>query len=245
MKKVLTNSAKSLLSSVGVFAARNYPNVVNGHDLETDLTVLINKPNPVCFDIGANRGQTIEVLKGCFPQPTIHAFEPSSATYRALAGQSFGSAVHLHQFAMGEAVGTAEFRNYKQSELSSFLPMNADTSENIFAREEMVSTETVQVETLDHFCTTHAIDSIDLLKIDTQGFELPVLTGGTNLFTQRTIGAVLLELNFSSLYDGQSDPLAIMHLLRSHNMRLVDFYEKERINGRELSWTTALFVRYP
>lgn len=122
--------------------------------------------------------------------------------------------------------------------------MNANKSENLFADEAMVSTESVQVETLDHFCAVQGITTIDLLKIDTQGFELPVLRGGSDLFSQHKIGAVLLELNFSSLYNGQSDPLAVMHLLQSHNMRLVDFYEKERIHGRELSWTTALFVRY-
>lgn len=113
MKKALTEATKSFFSSVGVFVARKYPNVINGHDLGADLTVAVSKSNPVCFDIGANRGQTIHLLRGCFAQPVVHSFEPSSETYRALAGQSFGAGVHLHQLAMGEKVGTAEFRNYR------------------------------------------------------------------------------------------------------------------------------------
>ena len=245
MQKSFVDYIKSAFSFVGVFIARRYPNVVNGHDLKTDLKVVVSQNNPVCFDIGANRGQTIGLLQDCYPHPVIHAFEPSSTTYAALDSQSFGLNVYLHRLALGAQVGVAEFRNYKQSELSSFLPMNTDKAENIFAEEEMVLAESVQVNTLDRFCSEQGIEKIDLLKIDTQGFELQVLHGGISLFRDQRIGAVLLELNFSSLYEGQSDPLKILDFLRTHNMRLIDYYEKERARGKELSWTTALFVSYP
>ena len=108
----------------------------------------------------------------------------------------------------------------------------------------MVSIESVQVETLDTFCAAHHIDQIDLLKIGYSGLRTTVLRGGADLFKERKIGAVLLELNFATLYEGQSDPLEILQLMRTHNMRLVDFYEKERAFSKELSWTTALFMRH-
>jgi FkbM family methyltransferase len=179
-----------------------------------------------------------------YKQPVIHAFEPASATFTTLKNQAPGADVYLHQLAFGEQVGVAEFRNYQQSELSSFLPMNRNKAENIFAEEAVVSVESVQVETIDNFCTTHHIDHIDLLKIDTQGFELPVLRGAANLLGLGKVGVVLLELNFAALYEGQSDPLEILQLMRTHNMRLVDYYEKERASGKELSWTTALFMHH-
>ncbi len=199
---------------------------------------------PLCFDIGANKGQTIALLQRIFKQPVIYAFEPASATFADLKKRVSAPGVHLHQLAFGERVGAAEFRNYQQSELSSFLPMNRDKAENIFAQEAVVSIEAVQVETLDNFCAMHRIDHIDLLKIDTQGFELPVLRGGARLLNQGKVGAVLLELNFAALYEGQSDPLAILQVMRTHNLRLVDYYEKERAAGKELSWTTALFMHH-
>lgn len=245
MSKKPVDYIKAVFSFFGLFVARRYPNAITGHELTHDLTVIVQKDNPVCFDVGANRGQTIQLLQGCFRDPLIHAFEPSSATFAALAGQSFGSQVQLHQLAMGEQAGVAEFRNYTQSELSSFLPVNANKAENIFAEEQLILAESVQVNTLDHFCATQGIAQIDLLKIDTQGFELPVLRGGAELFRKQQVGAVLLELNFSALYEGQSDPLEILGFMRAHNMRLVDYYEKERARGIELSWTTALFMRYP
>ncbi|MFN3664507.1 MAG: FkbM family methyltransferase [Sediminibacterium sp.] len=244
MKKQAGDLVKSLFSSFGLFLARQFPGGVNGYRLNFDLRVIVPQSNPVCFDIGANRGQTIELLQECFVQPKIYAFEPASATYSILTGQNFGPEVSFYRLALGDKVGTLEFHNYKQSELSSFLPVHPDEKENIFAKEELISMETVSVDTLDHFCSVHGIEHIDLLKIDTQGYELPVLRGGNKMFTDEKIGAVLLELNFSTLYEGQSDPLEVIQLLRSYGMRLVDLYEKERMRGKELSWTTALFIRY-
>ncbi|MBN8826540.1 MULTISPECIES: FkbM family methyltransferase [unclassified Spirosoma] len=238
----LATAVKAVFSSFGVFLARKYPDQVNGLKLEDDLRQLIGQPNPLCFDVGANQGQTIQLLQQCLTNPVIHAFEPASTTFNGLASQSHGPGVSLHQLAFGEQAGTAEFRNYEQSELSSFLAVNPDKSENIFFGEQVASIESVKVDTLDGFCAAQGIDKIDLLKIDTQGFELPVLRGATNLLAQKRIGAILLELNFAPIYEGQSDPLAILQLLREYDMRLVDYYEKERMTGRELSWTSALFV---
>ncbi len=70
-----------------------------------------------------------------------------------------------------------------------------------------------------------------------------MLQGGSELFRQKQIKAVLLELNFTGLYVGQSDPLDVMRFLRDNQLQLVDFYEKERIDGQEIRWTTALFMR--
>jgi FkbM family methyltransferase len=240
----LADLLKSVLSFVGLFMARQFKGRVTGYDLARDLGLIVTKNNPVCFDVGANRGQTIQLLQGCFSTPVIHAFEPATVCFNELSRQSFGARVNLHQLAFGDHDGVAEFRNYEHSELSSFLPLHLDKRENLFAEEEVVSVESVQVHTLDHFCATHNIDYIDLLKIDTQGFELPVLRGGVGLLRQQKIGAILLELNFATLYDGQSDPLDIMQLMRANGMRLVDYYERERITGFELSWTTALFMQY-
>lgn len=245
MKRLIAQIAKSILTSAGVFTARHYQNVVMGYALKHDLPLIVSQPHPVCFDIGANLGQTIQFFQDCFARPTIHAFEPSSITYAALAARSFGKGVLLHQIAFGEQVGRQAFRNYEQPELSSFLELNRNRTESIFAEEDLISVETVTVETLDHFCSEHRIQHIDLLKIDTQGFELAILRGGRELFEQRRVTAVLLELNFSKLYEEQADPLTIIQFLREYNLQLVDFYEKERMNDRELSWTTALFKLQP
>jgi FkbM family methyltransferase len=240
MTEGIKESVRSAFASLGIFVARQFPNRVTGHELRRDLQEMIQQPDPVCFDVGANQGQTIQLFQRCFKRPTIHAFEPASTTYAELAKRSFGPQVHLYPIAFGERYETAQFRNYKHSDLNSFLTTNPT---NLFGEEELLLVESVQVDTLDRFCSTQEIGHIDLLKIDTQGFEMPVLRGGERLLREQRVGAVLLELNFSALYEGQSDYMHILELLRRYDMRLIDFYEKERITGRELSWTTAFFAR--
>lgn len=243
MNRKLADFVKESFASIGYSIAKRHKGEPNGYYLHHDLNTLFNRPNLVCFDIGANEGQTITMFQANMPDPSVFSFEPSSSTFNALAKRSFGPKVKIYPFALGERVGEAKFLNYRQSVLSSLLPMNHDKKENIFAGEELVSTEIVRVDTIDNFCTVNNIPHIDLLKIDTQGFEWPVLLGSATMFAKKKIDAVLLELNFTTLYEGQSDPLEILSFLRSNSFKLIDFYEKERKTGREISWTTALFVR--
>ena len=54
-----------------------------GFDAYIDMRKLAT-PSPVVFDVGANRGQTIERLQRHFDRPVIHAFEPGRAAFAEL-----------------------------------------------------------------------------------------------------------------------------------------------------------------
>ena len=56
--------------------------------------------------------------------------------------------------------------------------------------------EKIKTNTLDRFAATEKIGSIDLLKIDTEGYEMPVLNGQSNL-KNNSIKLVYLEVGFS------------------------------------------------
>ena len=51
----------------------------------------------------------------------------------------------------------------------------------------------VQIETLDMFVTEHNIAMIDLLKIDTEGYEREVLKGTHELLRNQRIGMIFIE----------------------------------------------------
>jgi hypothetical protein len=98
----------------------------------------------------------------------------------------------------------------------------------------------VPVDTIDHFCDEHAIEHIDLLKSDTQGYECQVFQGAERMLSEGRIDLVYFEVIFSDQYRGRPFGDACNLLLR-HGYRLVSFYEMFRQNGL-LSWTDALFV---
>ena len=50
---------------------------VDSADLNGLIKFLIKKSEPVIFDVGAHRGQSITRYKKLFRNPTIHSFEPN------------------------------------------------------------------------------------------------------------------------------------------------------------------------
>ena len=217
---------------------------VGGVSLLHDLRMLIQSSTPALFDVGANKGQTIEMLRTVFPESNIYAFEPSSETFQELTETSkrFGNHLKLFQCAVGEKDDEAEFINYEWSTLSSFFELEART-ENPFREVARGKREKVSVRSIDSVIAENELSSIDLLKIDTQGYEIPVLNGALTCLQNGIIKNVLAELTFAPLYQGQSNSLEVMRLLETHNFSLVDFYEKT-FDGNRLAWCTALFRKH-
>jgi FkbM family methyltransferase len=212
---------------------------ISGIDFREDLKLAIGTERPVCLDVGANEGQTIDLLQTLFTRPTIYAFEPSRKMFQILQLRDFGNGVSLHKVALGNEIKTQEFINYKNSCLSSFLPLDTH-GENRFRSVEIESRELVQVTTVDRFLQQNRISLVNLLKIDTQGFDLAVLLGAVEALQRGVIQNVLVELNFVRMYLRQSAPRDIIEFLLKHNMCLIDYYEKVRQN-KTLAWCTALF----
>ncbi len=237
----LKNKVKGLLRKYNYVVQHIAPNNISGVDLFRDMRLLVKTENPVCLDAGANRGQTIEMFQKSFKNPKIYAFEPSSEIFQILQSRKHGDQVSLHNFALGENNAKHEFINYQSSCLSSFLTLDAH-EENRFRNWEIKSKEMVEVKTLDWFLQQYSIDTVDLLKIDTQGYDLPVLLGATESFQRGLIHNVFVELNFVRMYEKQSDAKEIIDFLAKYNIHLVDYYEKVR-QHHTLAWCTALFTR--
>lgn len=215
-------------------------NAVWGNDLKEDLKICVGDNMPVCFDIGANKGQTIEFLLSVFHAPTIYAFEPLSDTFSALVQRFSQMNVFAHQAAMGANVGTMEINEFASSDLSSFLSLS-DNPESRFNGGTPQKVRSVQVLTVDNFVQKNGIKRIDLLKSDTQGFEMEVLRGADKSLQVGLIRNIYLELNFIPIYDGQASPAEVFEFLKDKGFGLVDFYEKERHNNC-IQWCNALFT---
>lgn len=132
-----------------------------------------------------------------------------------------------------------KLHTYSMNELNSLLPL-AGGKASPFEDVAATGTVSVEVSTVDDFCAAHGISRIDLLKIDTQGFDLEVLKGAAGALSSGVVRHVLVELNFVDLYVSQCSPWVVQSLLSDARFHLVDYYEKNR-QGPELGWCTALF----
>jgi FkbM family methyltransferase len=154
------------------------------------------------LDIGANIGQYGSALRSSRFDGRIISCEPLPDAYAHLARRtgSDSSWTALHT-AVGAEVGTLEINVSANSYSSSVLTM---TNAHLDAApgSQTIGTETVPVTTIVDIVKQHDVDpGKTLLKVDTQGYEGPVLDGAGDLLSQ--FAAVQLELSFVPLYAGQ------------------------------------------
>jgi FkbM family methyltransferase len=198
------------------------------------------------FDVGANRGQYLQLA---LTQPAvIHAFEPSSAAFAALASRFAGrSNVVLNNLALGSEPGRRNlYYDVAGSELSSLYPRQIE-HHGI----SLTNCEAVQVDTLDHYCHTRGIEHIDLLKLDVEGHELEVLKGAAQMFDRSQIAMVSFEFGGCNV-DSRTfvrDFFDFFTFRHMHLSRVTAFGRLRRIPGYQESLeqfrTTCFVARRP
>jgi FkbM family methyltransferase len=208
-----------------------------GQDPFRDMQKLVASPyRPVIFDVGANVGQSIDLFRGRFEEPVIHAFEPGADTFLELRKHAAGTPdLYLNNFALGSRPGVSDFLENTCSVMSSFLEPGQDCWGNIRSR------RAVEVKTIDDYCQHNDISHIEILKSDTQGFDLEVIRGAENRLAQSFIHLIFLEITFSDMYKRLPRLDEIYAFLIDRGFFLVSFYKFEYQNNRA-GWTDALFI---
>jgi FkbM family methyltransferase len=231
MKRLIRNLAGKL----GYRIVRDNPDQM-GKDPLHDMRTFLHGDSPVVFDVGANVGQTIQAFRSRFPTCFIHSFEPGPATFKILSERTAGlKDVRLWNCALGSVSGKMRFLENSQSEMSSFLPLSE------LGWGEVTNETLVNVRTIDQFCEDERIEHIDILKSDTQGFELEVLKGAERTIRANRIGLIYFEIIFSDMYKDLPPFGDLYGYLTQNGFRLVSFYEFH-YQRRLASWTDALFV---
>ena len=155
------------------------------------------------LDVGANIGQYADALRASGFGGRIVSFEPLGDAYAQLAHRAAKDPKwQAERTAVGAERGTLEIHIAANSHSSSVLPMN-DTHLGAAPQSRTIGSESVPVTTIaDVVAANGVVPDRTLLKIDTQGYEKPVLDGAGELLAQFAL--VQLELSFVPLYDGQA-----------------------------------------
>jgi FkbM family methyltransferase len=201
-----------------------------------DMARFLHNDHPLIFDVGANEGQTLQSFHFEFPRGTIHSFEPSPTTFAKLKEQaSEFENVHLWNCALGSSPGPGRFLENSSSVMSSFLPLGK-LGWGTITKETLV-----EVKTIDQFCREQAIERIDILKSDTQGFDLEVFKGAEQTIRTNRIGLIFCEIIFSDMYENLPSVSDVYDFLTARDFLLVSFYQFH-FQRQLASWTDALFV---
>jgi FkbM family methyltransferase len=188
------------------------------------------KKNPIIFDVGANKGQSIERFKKIFENPIIYAFEPIKFEFDILKEKySNDENVILNNYAIGDKNETKDFNIMAQTGNSSFNKLTPDT-DWLKKRSKQFNTtkegfvreiQKIQIKTLDYYCEKNNITNIDLLKIDTQGYEDKVLKGCKNTFEKNIVASIESEIMLDNVYEKYFTFSDYEKILIPQNFRLV------------------------
>lgn len=147
-------------------------------DAEIELLSRFVGKGDIAIDVGAHAGAySFRLIKLVGSQGRVIAFEPqkSMADY-LIKGLSHHSYFEFHNMGLGEA---NEFRSLA-IEIKDSVPQTGGASMTLSLTPEQSLHEHVVIKSLDSF----EISKVKFMKIDTEGFEIPVLLGARKTITQ-------------------------------------------------------------
>jgi FkbM family methyltransferase len=151
------------------------------------------------IDIGA-RGGAPDELRPLFPDIDYVFFDADAQAVNAVASTPYRSSRGFPVF-VGAREGTMPFHLCEEPGESSGLVPNPRFSERFKPALRVVRDVTVTSTTLDGFLASHPEITADVLKLDTQGTELDILTA-----SPRALSSALLvecEVEFVEMYTKQ------------------------------------------
>jgi FkbM family methyltransferase len=227
------NIIKKLITQTTGYWLHKQSNLPVGADLFVDLSRKINYPSlDLLFDVGANVGQTRRYFRFHLPDAAIYSFEPVQATFQQLKNSAAGDAnCVLENMALGDEAGEKTIRLF-DGDMTVLNSLRDDVMNNAANARE----ETIRIDTLDQYCSKHNIKKIDLLKIDTEGFEINVLKGAEEMLQGGHISFVYCETGFQQSNQRNTYFPTLTEYLAQRNyfffgLYQMDYHDWKRGNG--------------
>jgi len=148
--------------------------------------------NIIIFDVGANIG--LYSIKQAFhsKNSSIYAFEPSKISFNTFKKNIYENGLNnikIFNICVGETSKLIKFYDSQSSVNSHIANQNDDGYQ-------------IKMESLDNIIDFEKIIKIDIIKIDTEGYEVNILKGALNKALDIT-ESIVLELH----YEGEEDEI--------------------------------------
>ncbi len=196
----------------------------------------------VIFDGGAYIGDLTARYLTAFPAARVWAFEPGPENYARLSVRFAGDRRVLPvQAALSDTAGEQNLAVTDADMTHSLLPLDAASPYPDYPIRQIGEIH-VKTVTVDGFCRDAGIEQINVLKLDVQGFEGPILRGAGKLLQEGRIDLVFTELNFVRVYQGQTRTEDVLSILGESGYRLFDLYNLRRAESGQVKWGDALFL---
>ncbi|XWK85975.1 MAG: FkbM family methyltransferase [Phormidium sp.] len=158
------------------------------------LKKYIKTEKPIFFDVGANIGDYAKELREEFPNATIYVFEPNANTFEKTQNNLANLDIYCFNFGMGNQAEKKKIYSYARDKSSQHASIYKEVLCDLHKAQSVVEIE-IEITTIDKFCGDKDIKYIDFLKIDTEGNELEVIQGATQMILENRLGIIQFEFN--------------------------------------------------
>lgn len=180
-------------------------------DPSLDRLFGLMRPGMVVLDVGANIGFTaLTAATRVGPNGRVFAFEPHPANYGTLVGN-----IKLNPDLRIEAFNLGLGRNPRDATMSEPTSRNPGG----FHIQEGGTGVMVEIDTLDAVVAREGIGRVDVMKIDTEGFEREVL-GGADGLLRESRPTIFIELGEAHLRVQGSSTVEVLTLLMDYGYEL-------------------------
>jgi FkbM family methyltransferase len=180
------------------------------------------KTGSVIFDIGANIGaHTLGLAQSAGPSGRVFAFEPTDFAFEKLKRNLTLNPDLQQRTKAYQILLAAEPNAALPAEIYASWPLQGDEPVHPKLRGRLNTTSGAQIDTLDNFAARECIERLDLIKIDVDGHEYPVLKGGTRTLA-RFQPDLLMEMSPYVQAEHNYDFGALVELLRTAGYSLQD-----------------------
>ncbi len=140
-----------------------------------------------CIDVGAHHGETIKSFNKVFKIEKIIAFEPSQENFKILSEKNKNiKNLEIYNIGLGEKKEILNFKQHVESQSSTLTKINYQSNYykrknfylNFFNKDKIQFYDSkVKIDRLDNILNSLKIHYVDILKIDTEGYDFKVIKG--------------------------------------------------------------------
>lgn len=169
------------------------------------------KPTSNCIDVGAHKGEILDLILKQAPHGTHFAFEPIPLFFERLK-ENYSQKVHVFPFALAEKSGVTSFNFVKNAPAYSGLKER----DYLIEKPEIEQIE-VELKALDEVIPADV--KIDFIKIDVEGGEFDVLKGAQRILKE-DMPIILFESGLGASEFYGTTPVALFEFFQKLGYQL-------------------------
>jgi FkbM family methyltransferase len=183
----------------------------------------------ILLDIGAHKGESVRLFINNFSINYIHSFEPSFNNYNELKKNIFNYKkkfkkinFKIYNYGFGETKKDLILNQTTESSSSTFNKININSKyykkKISYLKNNKVSFSTEflsKIDTLDNFFKENKLSSVDIIKIDTEGYEYSIFKGFIENFHKAKF--IFFEHHYDNMLIKNYTFLNIAELLKKNN----------------------------